>query len=67
MNNSQNQKDDRKMKFYKISPKGLNSVIDKLEKITIYLEESVPGDIWKIEVLEMTEKEFLALPESDGF
>ena len=31
-----------------------------------YFSESEVGEIWKIEIVEMTQKEYEALPEFDG-
>ena len=56
------------MIVYEICPKGLNPVIEnKLENLLEYFRESVPGDEWEINVLEMSEEEYNNLPESDGF
>lgn len=53
--------------YYKIQTMGgSNSVIDSLENIQEYLKESEAGEVWTITVLEMTDEEYKALPESDG-
>jgi len=53
--------------YYKIQTMGgSNSVIDSLENIQDYLKESEAGEVWTITVLEMTDEEYKALPESDG-
>ena len=56
------------MIVFKIRPDDLNSMIfDKPEDVLPYLEESSIGEVWTIEVLEMSEEEYKALLESDGF
>jgi hypothetical protein len=56
------------MIVYKVTPgKDLNPCIEKDPSATlIWLEESQPGDVITIEVKEMTEAEFEALPEYMG-
>ena len=54
-------------RYYKISPNGLSPVIDKLETIPDYIRDSEPGDLWTIEVIEMTKEEYEKLPEHGGF
>lgn len=56
------------MKYCKIiTPKGVNSVTDKIENIPSYLEDAEPGDVWIIEAVEMTEEQFEELQEFIGF
>jgi hypothetical protein len=55
------------MKVYKMGPMGFNKCIEKDYKaILCWLEEAEVGDGFTIEVLEMTEKEYNALPEYWG-
>ena len=56
------------MKIFKVCPSvGLNPCIEKDPSACLaWLEESEPGDVIKIEVLEMTEAEYDALPEYTG-
>jgi len=55
------------MKVYKMGPSGLNKCIEKDPKaIMLWLDECEVGDAFFIEVLEMTETEYNALPEYMG-
>lgn len=56
------------MKVYKVTPgPGLNPCIEKdPNAVLVWLEESEPGEMITIEVKEMTEAEFEALPEYEG-
>ena len=56
------------MKVFKVWPgEGLNPCIEKDPSACLtWLEESESGEIIKIEVLEMTEAEYEALPEYVG-
>lgn len=56
------------MKVYKVTPgPGLNPCIEKdPNAVLVWLEESEPGEIITIEVKEMAEAEFEALPEYEG-
>ena len=56
------------MKVFKVCPgEGLCSCIEKDTSACLtWLEESEPGEIIKIEVLEMTEAEYEDLPEYTG-
>jgi hypothetical protein len=56
------------MKVFKVWPSvDLNPCIEKdPSACMVWLEESEPGDVIKIEVLEMTEAEYDALPEYTG-
>ena len=56
------------MKVFKVCPgEGLCSRIEKDPSACLtWLEESEPGEIIKIEVLEMTEAEYEDLPEYTG-
>lgn len=56
------------MKVFKVWPgEGLNPCIEKDPSACLtWLEESEQGEIIKIEVLEMTEAEYDALPEYMG-
>lgn len=56
------------MKVFKVWPgEGLNPCIEKeINACFVWLEESEPGDVIKIEVLEITESEYDALPEYMG-
>jgi len=56
------------MKVFKVSPdKGLTPCYeDKIENIILWLEESMPGDSIRIDILEMTKEEYDALPEYMG-
>ena len=56
------------MKVFKVCPgEGLCSCIEKDTSACLtWLEESEPGEIIKIEVLEMTEAEYEDLPEYPG-
>ena len=56
------------MNVFKVWPgEGLNPCIEKDPSACLtWLEESEPGDTVKIEVLEMTEAEYDALPEYMG-
>lgn len=55
------------MKYYKIKPEGLNSMICKLKNVIEYLKKAYTFEIIKIEIIEMTEEEYGKLPESNGF
>ncbi len=56
------------MKVYKVTPgPGLNPCIEKdPNAMLVWLEESEPGEVITVEVLEMTQAEFEALPEYEG-
>ena len=55
------------MKAYKMGPSGLNTCIEKDPKaIMLWLDECEVGDKFEIEVLEMSEEEYEALPEYAG-
>jgi len=56
------------MKVYKITPlPDFNPCTEKdIKDLMIWLEESEPGDSFKVDVLEMTEEEYAALPEYMG-
>ena len=56
------------MKGFKVFPdKGLTPYYeDKIENIILWLEESMPGDSIRIDILEMTKEEYDALPEYMG-
>ena len=56
------------MNVFKVWPgEGLNPCIEKDPSACLtWLEEAEPGDTVKIEVLEMTEAEYDALPEYMG-
>ena len=56
------------MKVFNVFPgKGLNPCCeDKIENVIPWLEESIPGDSLRIDILEMTKEEYDALPEYMG-
>ena len=56
------------MKVFKVWPGvDLNPCCEKDPAAAlIWLEEAEPGEVIKIEVMEMTEKEYEALPEYEG-
>ena len=56
------------MKIFKVFPdKGLTPYYeDKIENIILWLEELMPGDSIRIDILEMTKEEYDALPEYMG-
>ena len=55
------------MKYAKIKPKGLNSMIIKLEDVYEYLIQSEVNEQWEIIIIELSEEEYQNLPESNGF
>ena len=55
------------MKFAKMKPVGLNPVTVYLEDVKEYLENSEVGDIWEIEIIEMSQEEYHSLQEFKGF
>ena len=56
------------MKFIKFHPEGFSSCIVKLDEVSEILDEDCQaGDKIILEVLEMTEEEYLKLPEFEGF
>jgi len=57
------------MKVFKITNKESNSyyISKTIDFLVADIENSEVGDVWKIEVTEMTEEEYEALPEFDGF
>ncbi len=56
------------MKVYRVEPdKGLNKCTEKhIQDILVWFEESEPGSVITIEVLEMSEDDYDALPEYMG-
>jgi len=57
-----------KKKIFKIYPgEGLNPCCeDKIKNVIPWLEESMPGDSVRIDILEMTKEEYDALSEYMG-
>jgi len=56
------------MIVYLVKPEGFNSVVEnKVENIIEFLKNSEQGDVWRIEVLEMSVEEYNNLPEFEGF
>ena len=56
------------MKVYKVTPWGCNSCIEKRpEDVAEVLREAEEGETIFINVIEMTEEEYEALPESMGY
>ena len=58
--------------YYKITaPERLGDqfvvVRDTDLSLTDYLDGSEHGDVWKVEIIEMSDSEFEALPEFEGF
>ena len=56
------------MKVFKVYPGvDLNPCCEKYPAdVLVWLEEAEPGEVVKIEVMEMTEEEYEALPEYEG-
>ena len=53
---------------YKYYPKGFNSCTEKdLSMVMESIGESTEPETWVIEIIEITEKEYDALPEFMGF
>lgn len=55
------------MIYLRICPDNLNRMVIQKKDLMEYIDESPVGERWHIEIIEMTEEEFKALPESDGF
>lgn len=56
-----------KIKVYRIAPEGLNGCIEKRsEDLLVWFEDAELGDRFKIEVFEMEEAKYNALPEFTG-
>ena len=57
-----------KIKVYEVEPgKGANRCTErKIEDVLVWLEESEPGDVITIRVIEMDEQEYNSLPEFLG-
>ena len=59
------------MIFYKLHPSeergDFNSVTVSSENVTEYLEMANVGDVWLIDVIEMSQEEYDVLPEFEGF
>ena len=56
------------MRVYKIGPQGFNQAIETDPETAVmgWLTDAEVGDVIEITVMEMTEKEYKALPEYDG-
>ena len=57
----------RKMEYARIRPKGLNFITVPIADISEYLKNSEPGEMWEVELIEMTDDEYSELPEGKGF
>lgn len=56
-----------KQRYLIIQPDGLNFMTVPCEDLMEYINNSDVGTVWKIKIVEMTEDEYDALPESNGF
>lgn len=55
------------MRVFKIAPKGLNYCCEKdFEHLKVWFDEAEIGEEFEVQVLEMTEIEYNALPEYMG-
>jgi hypothetical protein len=53
--------------YFEIKPKGLNGCIVKKSDVINVIEECEVDEIIEVTKLNMTEEEFLNLPEFEGF
>lgn len=55
------------MEYFRITPKGLNTLICKIDDVIGYLNECEVNEKVEIQKIELTDEQYNDLPEFEGF